>query len=98
MTIGAGVASIGLGAFSDCDELTEVTLRPVATGGYVFKGCDRLAKVNLGGMSRCRLRTSPTAPAGRGERRRKPYGCRGLGLREGCVALSSFDFHPALHR
>lgn len=96
VTIGAGVASIGQGAFSDCDELTEVTLRPVATGGYVFKGCDRLAKVNLGGMSRVSASDFADCPALAEVSGGENLTAVGASAFEGCVALSSFDFHPGI--
>lgn len=96
VTIGAGVASIGQGAFSDCDELTEVTLRHVATGGYVFKGCDRLAKVNLGGMSRVSASDFADCPALAEVSGGENLTDVGASAFEGCVALSSFDFHPGI--
>ncbi len=49
MTIGDGVISIGVYAFSDCSGLTSVTIGDgvISIGVYAFEGCDSLTKVTF---------------------------------------------------
>ena len=96
LTVSAGVASIGQGAFSDCDELTEVTLRPVATGGYVFKGCDKLAKADLGGMTAIGAADFADCPLLSEVNGASALTVVGASAFEGCEALTSFSFPATL--
>lgn len=96
VTVSAGVASIGQAAFANCDELTEVTLRPVETGTYVFKGCDKLQTVHLGGMTKIGASDFADCPVLATVDGATSVVAIGEAAFEGCTSLESFDFPAGL--
>lgn len=96
VTVSAGVASIGQAAFANCDELTEVTLRPVETGTYAFKGCDKLQTVHLGGMTKIGASDFADCPVLTTVEGTSSLVSVGAASFEGCSSLESFDFPAGL--
>lgn len=94
--IPAGTVSVGQGAFSACPDLETATLSPTVMGGYVFKDCQSLTTVNLGGLTSiadsdfagCILLENIS-----GEENLTEIGASAF---RGCSALHLFDFDKRL--
>lgn len=96
LTVPASITSIGQGAFSNCANLTDVTLYDAKSGGYIFNNCPQLASVNLGCTSAIGNSDFAMCPKLRTISNTERLTTIGDSSFKGCTSLESFFFYWGL--